>query len=807
MSFNGSGTFLINTAGQPVVSGTVISSTAFNALTADLATGLSTAITKDGQTTVTANIPMSTYKFTGLGVGSAATDSANLSQVQSTVTKLLTSVSGADTITAVGAPVVAAYAAGQMFYFVATGDNTGAVTLNIDALGAKAVTRDGSVALAAGDIKSGEVVVVVYDGTRFQVVSQLNSAGNATFANVSITSALNVGGVVTLSGGTANGVLYLNGSKVATSGTALVFDGTNLSGTGSIGTTIAGKTAQFDAAGGSIYASFADGTKTWRFGAGIQSAGTVSLYNATDAVTAFTVDATGNLGIGTSSPASALYVKRTSGNAGIYADYNGTNVGRLEAASNGNLYLGTTTGTGSVLVGTTANAAALELNNNGNLGLGVTPSAWGSGQKALQTPAGAIWNFNNANMTITQNAFSDGTEKYINNGFASKYNQNSGQHIWSTAASGTAGNTISFTQAMTLDASGNLGIGTSSPAALLHLSSSSGTKAIWGTTRSFTVNRNFQVAVDEFNEGQFTITPSTTLGGTTFTTPVVAINASGNLGIGTTSPYNQLESTKSGGSTIGIANSSSGASILYGKLAFYSTVAAGAYAEYGGQIRSYSGAGIDYGDLRFYTGNGAVADERARITSGGEFLVGTTSASSRRLFVLGAGVNDEYFASFQNTNSSLPLGLDIFYSAVAPNSTGSQFLDCRDTGATRLQLRSNGGLANYSANDVNLSDERTKKDIVPLGSMWDKFKAIEIVAFKYKDQTHEDNNIGVIAQQVESVAPEFVDVDGFGDTPEDGVPLKTVYTTDMYHAAIKALQEAMTRIEQLEAKFAALESK
>jgi len=73
MSFNGSGTFLINTAGQPVVSGTVISSTAFNALTADLATGLSTAITKDGQTTVTANIPMSTYKFTGLGVGSADT--------------------------------------------------------------------------------------------------------------------------------------------------------------------------------------------------------------------------------------------------------------------------------------------------------------------------------------------------------------------------------------------------------------------------------------------------------------------------------------------------------------------------------------------------------------------------------------------------------------------------------------------------------------------------------------------------------------------------------------------------------------
>jgi len=56
MSYNGSGTFQINSAGQPVVTGTVISSTAFNALTADLATGLSTAITKDGQTTTTARI-------------------------------------------------------------------------------------------------------------------------------------------------------------------------------------------------------------------------------------------------------------------------------------------------------------------------------------------------------------------------------------------------------------------------------------------------------------------------------------------------------------------------------------------------------------------------------------------------------------------------------------------------------------------------------------------------------------------------------------------------------------------------------
>ena len=120
---------------------------------------------------------------------------------------------------------------------------------------------------------------------------------------------------------------------------------------------------------------------------------------------------------------------------------------------------------------------------------------------------------------------------------------------------------------------------------------------------------------------------------------------------------------------------------------------------------------------------------------------------------------------------------------------------------------SNGGLANYQSNNANLSDERVKRDISPLSSMWDKFKAIEVVSFKYRDQAHTNDNIGVIAQQVESVAPEFVDNNGFGETPEGEDPLKAIYTTDLYHASIKALQEAMTRIETLEAKVQTLESK
>lgn len=169
MSYNGSGVFVINSTGQPVSASTLIEAAVFNAFTSDVATGLSTAITKDGQTTPTANLPMATYRHTGVGAASATTDYARYDQVQNSASQVLSSVSGADTITANATPTPAAYAAGQTFRFVSTGANTGAVTLNVSSLGAKAITKNGTTALVAGDIPSGAMVEVAYDGTRFQL--------------------------------------------------------------------------------------------------------------------------------------------------------------------------------------------------------------------------------------------------------------------------------------------------------------------------------------------------------------------------------------------------------------------------------------------------------------------------------------------------------------------------------------------------------------------------------------------------------------------------------------------------------------
>ena len=196
MSYNGSGTFNINSAGQPVVTGTVISSTAFNLLTADLGTGLTTALTKDGQTTPTANIPMGTYKITNLGAGTVATDAVRLSQLQNFSTNTLRTVAGTDTSTGTVSPSLTAYTAGQIFSFVVGTTNTGAVTLNIDGLGVKSVTRTGTVALAAGDMVTGQVALVEYDGTQFQLLDP-----NA-FTNLRVSGTLGVTGVTTHTGAT-----------------------------------------------------------------------------------------------------------------------------------------------------------------------------------------------------------------------------------------------------------------------------------------------------------------------------------------------------------------------------------------------------------------------------------------------------------------------------------------------------------------------------------------------------------------------------------------------------------------------------
>lgn len=227
MSRNGSGTYSLP-AGNPVVTGTTISSTWANNTLSDIATALTQSIASDGQTTPTANLPMGTFRHTGVGAGNALTDYARYDQVQNSSAQWLTSVVGVDTITASATVIPAAYAAGQTFRFVSAGANTGAVTINISSLGAKSITKLGSTALSAGDISSGAIVTISYDGTQFQVDSVkrplAHSGANSDITSLSgLTTALSIA-----QGGTGSKIgpvlrNYIQGYTLSTAGSSSTF--------------------------------------------------------------------------------------------------------------------------------------------------------------------------------------------------------------------------------------------------------------------------------------------------------------------------------------------------------------------------------------------------------------------------------------------------------------------------------------------------------------------------------------------------------------------------------------------------------
>ena len=183
------------------------------------------------------------------------------------------------------------------------------------------------------------------------------------------------------------------------------------------------------------------------------------------------INSSGNVGIGTTNPFYKLEV-----NGSIQAASNVIVGGTGEYTPSGVTTLIPVYGIGAALnesqttisaafgsIGfyTGVSSANMLLNSDGNLGLGVTPSAW-SGFSAFQVSRGSLI-ASSSEVDLSHNAYYDGGNwRYIANGFATNQYQFNGGYAWRTAPSGTAGNTISFTQAMTLDSSGRLLVGRTS---------------------------------------------------------------------------------------------------------------------------------------------------------------------------------------------------------------------------------------------------------------------------------------------------------------------------------------------------------
>ena len=306
-----------------------------------------------------------------------------------------------------------------------------------------------------------------------------------------------------------------------------------------------------------------------------------------------------------------------------------------------------------------------------------------------------------------------------------------------------------------------------------------------------------------------------TIGFATAGTEDARFDSAGNFGLGTSSPstYGKFVAYSSGGYFSVDANGQ----VISAQLLDVATA--------GGRFSGYSNrgalgaihieqatTGADGGYMTFRTSaSGSTSPtEQARIDSSGRFLVGVTSGSSNtvRLAVDAAAATLRVIAAAATTANQFGISCELNGD---PNNTSQYTFAGRggvDGTTDRAVIRSNGGLANYSANNVNLSDRREKTNFAPAKSYLDVICAIPVQTFNYIDQNLEDDGgltLGVVAQDVQAVAPEMVMESNWGTEEEPKMRL-SIYQTDLQYALMKCIQEQQALITQLTARITALET-
>ena len=328
------------------------------------------------------------------------------------------------------------------------------------------------------------------------------------------------------------------------------------------------------------------------------------------------------------------------------------------------------------------------------------------------------------------------------------------------------------------DASGNVGIGTSSPVSagstyhVLSINGSTGAQISWlsnGTSKGYAF-----CDASNMTWGAASVSTFETNGAER-----MRLDSSGNLGLGTTSPGAKLDVTVAGANLVQQWVGTSG---VYHRLG---TSTSSFYTVHNGSTDTFLYT-QEAAALRF----GTNATERARIDSSGNLLVGTTDSG----LTTGAGIK------VIPAQSGAGVGALSIVTGGSTSANSSIFLYSTVASAYRFYVRNDGAIFATNTTVQSISDISLKENVRDLDYGLNTVLALKPRRFDWKEGKglNKKDDIGFVAQEFEQIVPEFVDESL--DKTDDGVNLKTVGAAGLIPVLVKAIQELSADLNEIKAK-------